>query len=345
MRWVLTPIGLVAGVGLFLGSCVFSAPRYDGPVSDHFDGKKFVNQEPITVSGFAFLRWRMNRELGHWPDWIDAEPGPAPPERVTGDDLRVTFVNHSTVLVQMDGLNVLTDPIWSHRCSPVPWAGPRRRRPPGIRFEDLPPIDLVLVSHNHYDHMDVPTLQRLQQEHTPRVLVGLGNTVYLESEGIERVEDMDWWDERDVAPGIRVTAVPVRHFSGRGLTDRAGTLWTGFVIEGPAGKVFFAGDTGWGIHFEQIRERFGPMRLAILPIGCFRPRWFMSRVHIDPEQAVRAAEVLEAETSLGVHFGTFSLGDDGEKEPVEELERAVKAVSNPGPRFWALDHGESRDVP
>jgi L-ascorbate metabolism protein UlaG (beta-lactamase superfamily) len=345
LKWTLRGSALgVLGV-VYLGGCVFAAPTYEGPESDHFDGERFFNH--VTTEGrfTDFVRWRLNRDAGPWDEWIESEPGAPPPERVTAGGLRATFVNHSTVLLQMDGLNVLTDPVWSERVSPVSFTGPRRKRAPGLRFEDLPPIDVVLISHNHYDHLDVPTLRCLAASHAPRVLAGLGNAQYLTAEGIGRAEDLDWMEGTDAAPGVRITCVPAQHFSGRGLTDRNGTLWCGFVIEGPSGAVYFAGDTGYGPHFAQAREDFGPFRLALLPIGSYRPEWFMAPVHTSPAEAVRAHHDLGAATSIGIHFGTFALGDDGQHEPLTDLEAALAADPIDDTRFWTLENGEGCDVP
>lgn len=342
----LTALLAVLSLGAIVGCCVFSAPRYRGQASDHFDGERFRNHRPTEHGGFGdVLRWMWTREPGPWLDSTDALPGDPPPRRVGSGELRVTFVNHATVLVQMDGINILTDPIWSERCSPVSWAGPKRVRPPGIRFEDLPPIDVVLVSHNHYDHLDIRTLERLTHEHHPRIFSGLGNGALLEAKGLRVAEDLDWWQNVDIASDVRLTAVPAQHFSSRGLCDRDRTLWVGFVVTGPAGSVYFAGDTGWGPHFEQIRERLGPPRLALLPIGAFRPEWFMSRVHISPDEAVRAHQVLGAGTSVAIHFGTFRLGDDGQDEAPARLEAVITTANTQRPRFWVLRFGEGRSVP
>lgn len=338
-------LAVVAG-GLLVGCLVFSGPRYRGPVSDHFDGKRFLNPGHVEhASFFDLLRWMKERERGDWGPPRDEPPGPPPPAQVGGGDLRVTFVNHSTVLLQLDGRNILTDPIWSERCSPLSWVGPRRVRPPGIRFEDLPRIDAVVLSHNHYDHLDLPTLKRLAAAHDPQFVTGLGVGALLTGEGLTRVRELDWWQADLLPGGLRVTAVPAQHFSSRGLCDRDATLWVGYVIQGSGGPVYFAGDTGWGPHFAEIRARFGPPRLALIPIGAFRPEWFMSRVHVSPGEALEAHRVLEASTSVGIHFGTFRLADDGEREPVEKLQAAVAAAGEPAPRFWVLGFGEGREVP
>jgi len=311
-----------------------AAPRYRGPITDHFDGERFHNRDPISQSRGSFLKWMMNRNRGHWDDWTDAPFGPPPPRRAGEGELRVTFINHATTLLQLDGLNILTDPIWSDRTSPVGFAGPRRHRPPGIRFEDLPPIDVVLVSHNHYDHLDIPTLKRLRG---CNIITPLGNAALMRRHGISATE-VDWWESRGP-----ITAVPAQHFCARGMSDRNRNLWSGFAIASRFGNVYFAGDSGWGSHFDEIARRFQPIRLALLPIGAYLPRWFMHPVHIDPAQAVEAHFVLKAQTSIAIHFGCFALGDDGQFEPVRDLRAALAANGNP--RFWILEYGEGRDIP
>ncbi len=335
----------MAGAAFVVAGNAQSAPRWKGPVTDHFDGKRFRSIAPLDHGFPEFFRWMTHRERGHWSDFRQAPPGARPPERVADGALRVTFVNHATVLVQIDGVNLLTDPVWSDRVSPVSWAGPRRHRPPGLRFEDLPPIDAVLVSHNHYDHMDLDTLRRLSKGRVPPVFVGLGNAAYLGNRGVPDARDLDWWEPAPVAPGVTVTAVPARHFSSRSPFDRDRTLWCGFVVAGPSGSIYFAGDTGWGPHFAEIGRRFPNLRLALLPIGAYRPRWFMAPAHIDPEDAVRAHEALGAATSVAIHFGTFAQADDGELEPAEDLRAALARRGTPGPRFLLLENGEAADIP
>jgi L-ascorbate metabolism protein UlaG (beta-lactamase superfamily) len=249
------------------------------------------------------------------------------------------------VLLQLGGANILTDPVWSDRVGPVSWAGPRRVRPPGLRFEDLPPIDAVLVSHDHYDHLDLPTLLRLQEEHDPLFLTGLGNAALLRHEGIDRVLEMDWWEERRVTADVDVAFVPAQHFSGRGLCDQRASLWGGFVVRGPAGDAYFAGDTGYGIHFREIRERYGSPRLAVLPIGAFRPEWFMKPIHMGPAGALDAFAELEPTAAVAIHWDSFALGDDAQGEAVAELRRRLPGAELTEDDFWILEPGEGRDVP
>jgi L-ascorbate metabolism protein UlaG (beta-lactamase superfamily) len=321
---------------------VLSAPRYRGQITDHFDGRKFHNLEGPERRGFVdFLRWQFTGKRGKWNRWTDSRPGAPPPRRVDGDKLRITLINHATVLIQTAGLNILTDPIWSDRAGPFTWAGPKRHRAPGLRFEDLPPIDVVLLSHNHYDHLDIATLTRLKKAHQPHFVSALGNRALLQNHGITDAMELDWWEKTDLSDQGSVTCVPAQHFSGRSLSDLDCTLWCGFVIQAVAGNIYFAGDTAMGGHFKEIKERFGKFRLALLPIGAYLPEWFMHPVHLSPAGAVNVHYLLQPDASVAIHFGTFALGDDGEAEPVRELQ---EALGNQISSFWVLEHGEGRDI-
>jgi L-ascorbate metabolism protein UlaG (beta-lactamase superfamily) len=312
--------------------------------SDHFDGKLFFNPgfppsgtpsqgvEPQRSRPSWIWRWLVGNDWPEWPETNNFAPGPAPLARVPKGTLLLTPVGHSTFLIQMDGINILTDPIWSDRCSPVSWAGPKRHIQPGIRFEDLPPIDLVLVSHNHYDHLDLPTLKRLAKRGAPRSIVPLGNGDLVRDAGIPIVEALDWWQEVRLSPDIAVTLVPAQHFSSRTLWDRNEALWGGFVITGPSGTVYYAGDTGYGPHFREIARRFSPIRVALLPIAPFRPqhsketpRERYSSMHMGPLEAVQAHEDLGAQMSIAGHFQVFQLGPDGFFDAVNELVATLTA--------------------
>jgi L-ascorbate metabolism protein UlaG (beta-lactamase superfamily) len=332
----------IGAAGLIVERTLFASPHYRGPVTDHFDGEHFRNLDPAWREQGSFLKWIATREEGFWPRWIDAEPAPPPPERVGGGRMQITLVNHATLLLQVENLNILTDPIWSERCSPFAAIGPRRHRAPGIRFRDLPPIDVVLVSHNHYDHLDLPTLHRLQWRHAPRIVTHRGIGSLLARHGITKTTELDWWRTMRADANVEITSVPSQHFCARAISDRNTSLWGGFVVSTPSGRAYFAGDTGWGHHFAQIGERFAPLRLAMLPIGAFLPRWFMKPVHIDPAEAVEAHRVLGAETSVAMHYGTFHLGDDGEQQPLDELAKALAASGTKN--FHVLDHGVGREV-
>ncbi len=323
--------------------CRSERSSHRGPRTDHFDGSRFHNIRPFQHGALDLWKWQLSRDPGEWRDWTDAPPASPPPERVHSG-IRTTFINHATLLIQMDGVNILTDPIWAERCSPVSWAGPKRRRPPGVRFEDLPPIDLVVLSHNHYDHLDLPTLGRLSKRDSPMMFVGMGNRSVLEDAGLDvNVIELDWWQRSKAAPPLDVHFVPARHFSARGICDRNVALWGGWMISGPSGRAYFAGDTGWDDHFAEIKKRFGPPDVAMLPIGAFRPRWFMSPVHIGPDQAVEAHRVLGARKTIPMHYGTFFLGDDGETEAIDAL-RAQIAEEGLAGEFAILDFGESVEI-
>ncbi|MFA6032664.1 MAG: MBL fold metallo-hydrolase, partial [Myxococcota bacterium] len=287
--------GIIGGVGALAGirtvRGALGVTRYAGVVSPHFDGRRFANSEPAPGhSGREMLKraFTVRTKPRHRYDDIPSNY-PPPLTVVESGALSVTYINHATTLIQMDGINILTDPVWSMRIGPVTWAGYKRIRPAGVRFEDLPRIDVVLISHNHYDHMDIPTVKALlARGDTPLWLGGLGTGQALADAGAGRVVEMDWWNDVALPCGVTITSVPARHFSARGVTDRNMTLWCGFVISGSRGPVYFAGDTGYGAHFRRIRERFGDIRIAILPIGPFKPEWYMARVHLSPVEAVRA---------------------------------------------------------
>ena len=312
--------------------------------SIHFDGSRFFNpgfpppgassrgQEARRGGSRWIWRWLFgSNDWPAWPERKDFSPGPPPVARVPRGTLRITAIGHATFLLQMDEVNILIDPIWSNRCSPVSWAGPKRHTPPGIRFEDLPPIDLVLVSHNHYDHLDLPTLKRLAKRGTPRAVAPLGNRDLIRGAGIPAVDALDWWESVRLSPDVTVTLSPAQHFSSRSPWDRNKTLWGGFVVSGPSGNVFYSGDTGYGPHFREIARRFSPIRVALLPISPFRPqqskeplREHYPSVHMEPLEAVQAHVDLGAHLSIAAHCQVFQLGSDGFDDAVKGLASALK---------------------
>lgn len=306
--------------------------------SDHFARGRFFTPGASPQQFLQVLKWVAQRKPAAWPKFVPSEPGPAPASRVTGHDLVVTFVNHSTFLLQTAGLNLLTDPVWSERVSPFSFAGPRRHRNPGLRFEDLPPIDCILISHNHYDHLDLATLRRLARRDQPIVFSPLGLRPLLLRAGLKEIHELDWWEQhfwRD----IEIHCVPAQHFSSRTPFDRDRTLWSGWIFGQPGYLTYFAGDTGFGPLFEQIAARFPDLELAILPIGAYEPEWFMGPIHMTPEQAVEAQRILDVPVAIASHFGTFSLADDAMTAPVERLEAALAGNLAP-PTFLALPEGE-----
>jgi L-ascorbate metabolism protein UlaG (beta-lactamase superfamily) len=308
-------------------------------VSDHFDGQRFFN--PTGSNGQSF--WQLPRlfltKRTPWPKQVPVEPR-RPPQPVGSGEVIVTFIGHATFLIQTATGNLLTDPMYSERASPLRFAGPRRVAAPGVPFKDLPQIDLVLLSHNHYDHCDLPTLRALSRRFRPRLITPLGNRRLLRSAGIARVEELDWWQQA-VSASPHVTLVPAQHFSARGPLDRNRALWGGFIIEAGRTRIFFAGDSGYAGHFGEIRERFAPIDLALLPIGAYEPRWFMRDVHMNPAEAVQAHLDLDAARSIGMHFGTFQLTAEGISDPVDELDRALQEQDVPSSQFEVLEFGES----
>jgi len=311
-------------------------------VSDHFDGERFFNPDhPSTDrSLIELLRWRLRGSRAAWPAAV-AVRQVIPAAKVDG--LSVTMVGHATVLIQAAGRNLLVDPVWSERASPVSWAGPRRVTQPGIAFEKLPPIDAVLLTHNHYDHLDIHSLQRLWDQHRHRIVAPLGNdtVVARKAPGI-KVETRDWGEMIDLGSGLIVWLHPANHWSARGTGDRRHALWCGFVVETRAGRVYVAGDTGYGNGqiFRDLATRHPPIDLAILPIGAYEPRWFMKNQHVDPSEAVQIMLDCHAPQALGVHWGTFSLTDESRMAPKEALQRELARRQVPEASFIALEPGD-----
>jgi L-ascorbate metabolism protein UlaG (beta-lactamase superfamily) len=299
---------------------------YTGPITDHFDGKQFyhANLSSTDKSLLDLLRWQLFGRRTRWPDVVPARSGIKPEPRVEG--LSITHIGHASLLIQAAGINILLDPVWSDRASPFQTMGPHRRNPPAIALDDLPPIHAVLVSHNHYDHMDTTTIGKVWQTHRPAIISPLGNDAVIHKDAPDiPVQTGDWWQTVPLSNQVRVTFVPAYHWSARKLGDRRLALWSGFMIDTPAGLIYCAGDTAYqdGKIFAEIRNRCGVPLVAILPIGAYEPRWFMSTQHADPAEAVQIAMDVGAEHLLGIHWGTFQLTDEPWDEPPRLLAQSV----------------------
>jgi L-ascorbate metabolism protein UlaG (beta-lactamase superfamily) len=320
------------------------ARYYDGPASDHFDGTRFFDPHGTPPKSLVeTIRWWAGPAKAQWPAWAPSPFADRPPARVEGAAWRISYVGHASLLLQTAGVNLLIDPVWSERASPFTFAGPKRVNDPGVAFEALPDIDAVLVSHNHYDHLDAATLARLAAAHRPRVVTPLGNdTIMRAHDPAIAAEACDWHARVVLGDAVAVTLVPVRHWSARGLFDRNRALWAGFVIETPAGRIFHVADSGYGEgrHFRSARERYGPFRLAVLPVGAYEPRWFMGAQHMNPAEAVKAFADSGAELALGHHYGTFQLTDEAIDAPVAALTAARTEAGIAPERFRLLKPGE-----
>jgi len=302
-------------------------PYYQGPPSDHFDGTRFFNPgQPAVDRGLGdILRWKFGSRPVPWPRSVPVVEA-VPDAKVTG--LRITMVGHATLLIQAAGLNMVTDPVWSERASPFSFTGPKRVTRPGIDFASLPPIHVVLLSHNHYDHLDVVTLKRLQAVYQPLFVMPLGNdAIVRRAVPGARIVTGDWGDAIDLGAGAEAHLVPANHWSSRGVRDRRMALWCGYMIRTRAGLVWFAGDTGYGggAIFRDMRARFGAPDMSLIPIGAYEPRWFMEPQHANPDEAVRIMLDTGTRRAIGIHWGTFQLTDEGREEPVIALAAALTA--------------------
>ncbi len=339
--WIIVPLILLVLIAAiaFIGKSL-SEPGYSGPVSDHFDGRKFINPNNDRGNGFKeALEYFQNRKPARWTENYEDTAYDREVAHNATQHVRILFVNHSTFLIQMNGLNILTDPVWSERVSPFTFAGPKRQRPPGIAFNLLPKIHLVLLSHNHYDHLDKETVKNLLREHNPEFIVPLGVKKMLSGMNIKKVTELDW-NESLMNTGISIKATPAIHFSGRGFFDRDRTLWCGYILDGFK-KVYFVGDTAYDENlFRKTASENLNIDLAIIPIGAYKPQWFMSRIHTNPTEAVKIHRFLSPKQSIATHFGTFPLADEGQGEAQDDLQKALLDQGIPSAEFIAPVEGK-----
>lgn len=313
------------------------------PVSDHCDGTHFFNPGINTKKSIKNV-WKMLREKkgqSLWPTFVENKATPILGTQLKADEVYVTYINHASHLVQLQNMNILTDPIFAKRAGPMSLIGPKRVRKPGIELHELPNIDVVLISHNHYDHMDLAALKKLESQFHPLFIVPLGNRKYLKAQHFSRVIELDWWQTHKLDPAHSITLVPAQHWSMRTLKDANKALWGGFWIQFGTVKIYFAGDTGYGPHFKSIYEKFGAPDLSILPIGTYEPRWFMKEQHMNPEEAILASLDLQSYLSLASHHQTFNLSYEKINDPVIALNRRLVAHGLTDKNFMAPETGET----
>ncbi|WP_299939594.1 MBL fold metallo-hydrolase [uncultured Microbulbifer sp.] len=333
---------MILFIGALLAAC--AASKVDiRQKSANFNDGVFSNTNPVETKSFWEIVWsglttEAETERAEWSDWVETEMDTAPLERVQGSDVRITFVNHATFLIQVGGFNILTDPVFSERTSPVSFIGPKRVHNPGITIDSLPRVDAILISHDHYDHLDLNSISTLIERDNPLLYMGLGVGRRLPVS--EKIIELDWWDNIQVADNFRLWFLDVQHFSGRSLTDRNSTLWGGFLLEVGGKRIYFGGDSGYADHYVRTYERFGPIDVALLPIGAYAPRNLFKPVHLDPFEAVQAHIDLKANLSIGMHYGTFQLSAEARKEPVELLEQAKHEAGISPSAFITLEVGQ-----
>lgn len=306
--------------------------------SKNFNGEVFqFKSKNIDKSFSDLLKWKFFEKATPWPELIPVKQVKIDEQRVL-NQTQITFINHSTFLIQNKNINILTDPIWSDRASPFTFFGPKRVRRPAVKLSDLPPIDIVLIGHNHYDHLDIETLIKLNKDHSPTFIVGLGVEKLLQENGINNIISLDW-DESVTINEIVYYFVPSQHWSARGLFDRNKTLWGSFIIQADK-RIYFASDTGYSDHFKEQFKTYGQMDISLLPIGAYEPRWFMKDQHLNPRDSVMAHLDLKSKMTIGMHFGTFKLTNEGVNMPLEELDKALKEFGIEKNKFIAPFFGQ-----
>lgn len=333
---------------MIFGFCLFQffgcSSRFEIKISDHFNGKKFYNPT-LTEEyspGFSDV-FRMAREgRANWPEDVKNKGIPRLNEKLGPNDIGLTFVNHATFLIQLPKLNIITDPIWSDRIGPIGWIGIKRVRAPGVKLEDLPKIDVIIISHNHYDHLDIETLKKLTQLFSPKILVPIGDKALIESNGIKNVHELDWWESVQINPNTRIIFTPTQHSSRRGIFDLNKSLWGSYFIQHGERSVYFGGDAGYSTHYTEIKKRLGSPDIALLGIGDYLPRWFMKLMHMSPAEALVAHKDLGAKLSIGMHFGTFQNSAGAFDQPQVDLKEALEKEGFSQDSFIFLHEGETK---
>lgn len=319
--------------------------KEDIEIEEFYDKKKkrFVNPSGVEAKSFwDVLKWKTSTTPTEWPESLPKEYNFENKKDINDTQIAVTFINHSSFLLQFNDLNILTDPVFSKRVSPISWAGPKRVREPGMSFKELPRIDIVIVSHNHYDHLDVESLKILNQKFTPIFLIPVGDAKLLKSYGITNFKELHWWQTALFSDDLRICFTPSQHFSNRGLFDKDKSLWGSYMLSYKGKNVYFGGDTGYSNHFKKIAKHFKNISLSLLPIGAYEPRWFMRDVHTNPKDAVIAHKDLNSKLSIGMHFGTFQLTDEGINDPVYDLKDALKKQNLSTEEFITLGVGQTK---
>lgn len=314
--------------------------------TSNFDGTRYHNQVIDIDKGlWQVLKWKFSSTPKEWPRWTENTAIPQIPTHLPENKVIATFINHATFLLQTHVGNILTDPVFSERVSPVSWLGPKRFRPPGLKIEELPPIHFVVISHNHYDHMDADSIQKISEKFNPLFIVPLGNAQLIQKMGAKNIIELDWWQEHEIKDkNLKMILTPAQHWSSRSLFDRNKSLWGSFVIHTPKYKIYFAGDTGYGPHFKETSTQYGPMSLSLIPIGAYEPRWFMREQHLNPDDAVLAHIDLKSKQSIGMHFGTFQLTDEGIDDPANDLIKSLEKNKIPNQSFVIPQNGQSIEV-
>jgi L-ascorbate metabolism protein UlaG (beta-lactamase superfamily) len=331
---------MILFIGYFLVSCATSREDIRASSPNFKDGI-FNNTHSVEKHSFWKILWTgltSDIQRATWPEWVESQSDDIPLAIVNGSDVRITFVNHATFLIQAGGLNILTDPVFSERTSPFSFIGPKRIHAPGINLEKLPTIDAIIISHDHYDHLDLDSINKLVKRDNPKLFMGLGVSERLDD--AHNATELDWWENVKVSDNLELWFLEVQHFSGRTLTDRDSTLWGGFLLQLEGKNIYFGGDSGYADHYKRTYERFGPMDIAFLPIGAYAPRNMFKPVHLDPSDAVQAHIDLKSKLSIGMHYGSFQLSAESRTEPVELLEKAKQKANLVDSDFIVLEVGK-----